>query len=128
VPPSENPTQAPINESKMENPALSTNVPANTTPAEKPTKGKQGKDALLFWCQKNTKGYDGVNVKDFAESWQDGLGNFQFLVKISAFCALINKFQPKSLAFQLINKKDKDKNINLAFTRAKEVFIRNIEI
>ena len=51
------------------------------------------RDALLLWCQKNTKGYDGVDVKNFHKSWNDGL----------AFCALLNKFRPNLLDYSALD-------------------------
>ena len=41
----------------------------------------QPKPALLEWAQNVTRGYDGVDVRNFMDSWSDG----------RAFCAIINK-------------------------------------
>lgn len=60
------------------------------------------RDALLLWSKKNTQGYEGVNVKNFTDSWNDGL----------AFSALINKFRPDVLEFQ---KKEPLENTKEAF-------------
>jgi spectrin beta len=35
---------------------------------------KSAKDALLYWCQKVTRGYDNVRIENFTTSWKDGLG------------------------------------------------------
>jgi Calponin homology (CH) domain len=50
---------------------------------------KKGKDALLLWCQRNTDGFQGVNVRNFHTSWRDG----------RAFCAIVAKFRPDKLDF-----------------------------
>ena len=46
-------------------------------------------DALLRWCQFQTKGYKGVDITNLKKSWADGL----------ALCALVHKFAPDALDF-----------------------------
>ena len=67
---------------------------------------KKGKEALLLWCQKSTEGYNGVSVKNFHTSWQDGL----------AFCALIHHFRPELINFNELHPEKRAENLTLAFS------------
>ncbi|CAL8276126.1 unnamed protein product [Boreogadus saida] len=55
-----------------------------------------GVEDLLRWCQKNTAGYAGVEVKDFTRSWTSGL----------ALCALIHHFRPQLIDMSSLNESD----------------------
>jgi hypothetical protein len=42
---------------------------------------EHGKMALILWCRSMAAGFDGVDIVDFGDSWQDGL----------AFCAILSR-------------------------------------
>ncbi|CAB3982261.1 F-actin-monooxygenase MICAL3 isoform X14, partial [Paramuricea clavata] len=71
-------------------------------------KNKVSPDLLLSWCQKHTKGYKNVNIRDMSASWKNGLG----------FCALIHKFRPDLVDFERLNEDDVEQNNELAFSVA----------
>jgi len=72
--------------------------------------GLSAKQGLLLWCQKKTKGYKDVDVKDFQDSFKDGL----------AFCALIHKHRPDLLDFDSLSKDNARENLDLAFDVAEK--------
>lgn len=37
-------------------------------------------EALLSWCQRNTRGYEGVQVDGFGDCWRDGTSLFFFII------------------------------------------------
>ncbi|XP_059903053.1 F-actin-monooxygenase mical1-like [Gadus macrocephalus] len=63
-----------------------------------------GVEDLLRWCQKNTAGYAGVEVKDFTLSWTSG----------RALCALIHHFRPQLIDMSSLNESDAVHNHQLA--------------
>jgi len=71
------------------------------------------RDALLIWCQKNTKGYDGVDIQNFKGSWSSGLG----------FCAIINHFRPELLNYNALEKSNHPNNCKLAFEACEKLGI-----
>merc|ERR1712000_735732 len=69
--------------------------------------------ALLQWCKQCTEGYKGVSVTNFHYSWADGL----------AFCALIHAHRLELIPFDSLESKNKEKNIELAFSTATKLGI-----
>ncbi|KAI6649109.1 hypothetical protein LOD99_6830 [Oopsacas minuta] len=69
-------------------------------------KGK--KSALLLWCQHQTEGYPGVELKNFTSSWQDGL----------AFNALIHHNRPELIKFDQLDRSDPEACLSNAFNVA----------
>jgi len=68
------------------------------------------KEGLLLWVQQKTKGYKGVDVKNFTDSFVDGL----------AFCALIHRFRPDLLDYDSLSAHENEKNLSLAFDIAEK--------
>eukprot|EP00118_Oscarella_pearsei_P018140 m.184464 g.184464 ORF g.184464 m.184464 type:complete len:3710 (+) comp39319_c1_seq2:34-11163(+) len=71
---------------------------------------RSAKDALLLWCQRKSKGYPNVAVKNFTTSWCDGL----------AFCAIIHKHRPDLIDFASLKKCNPEQSLNLAFDVAEQ--------
>jgi actinin alpha len=74
--------------------------------------GISGKDGLLLWCQRQTKAYDNVDIKNFSKSWKNGL----------AFCALLHRFGPEHIPYDELTADDPQRNLELAFKVAEEVW------
>ena len=66
---------------------------------------KSAREALLLWCQRRTKGYAGVHVKDLSSSFQDGL----------ALCAIYHSARPAMVDFQSLSPANKYDNLKYAF-------------
>uniref|UniRef100_A0A1W7RAQ1 Protein detached n=1 Tax=Hadrurus spadix TaxID=141984 RepID=A0A1W7RAQ1_9SCOR len=63
---------------------------------------------LLAWCRDATKGYTGVDIRNFTTSWSDGL----------AFNALIHRFRPHAFDYDSFLKKDANYRLEHAFNCA----------
>ena len=73
--------------------------------------GVSGKDGLLLWCKRQTMGYPGVEIEDFARSWESGM----------AFLAILHKHRPETIDMGSIDPANKAANMALAFRVAEEV-------
>jgi Ca2+-binding EF-hand superfamily protein len=79
--------------------------------------GMTAKEGLLLWCQRKTACYEGVEVRDFSASWNDGL----------AFCALLDIHRPDLIDFDTLDRSDHKGNMQLAFDIAsKEIGIPDL--
>lgn len=79
--------------------------------------GLSAKEGLLLWCQRKTACYDGVDVRDFSTSWNDGL----------AFCALLDIHRPDLIDYDTLDKSDHKGNMQMAFDIAsKEIGIPDL--
>ncbi|KAH8821822.1 calponin homology domain-containing protein [Xylogone sp. PMI_703] len=67
--------------------------------------GMTAKEGLLLWCQRKTACYDEVDVRNFTDSWNDGL----------AFCALLDIHRPDLIDYDSLDKSDHRGNMQLAF-------------
>lgn len=79
--------------------------------------GMTAKEGLLLWCQRKTACYDEVDVRNFTDSWNDGL----------AFCALLDIHRPDLIDYDALDKSDHRGNMQLAFDIAsKEIGIPDL--
>jgi hypothetical protein len=83
---------------------------AGPPPPQKKTGATQ---QLLAWCQHKTKFYENVEVKDFRQSWSNGL----------AFCAIMHSFLPDKIPYDDLTADDPRKNFTIAFEAAMEAGI-----
>ncbi|KAL1435841.1 hypothetical protein MTO96_010614 [Rhipicephalus appendiculatus] len=65
---------------------------------------------LLAWCRDVTKGYIGVDIRNFTTSWIDGL----------AFNAIIHKFRPDLFEYKSLLNKDPNSRLEHAFQFAEK--------
>jgi hypothetical protein len=66
-------------------------------------------EAILIWCQCRTREYDNVSIRDFTQSWANGL----------AFAALIHNFFPNAFDYRALRvdtPQDRMKNYEIAFS------------
>jgi len=73
-------------------------------------RNREAKKKLIEWARAKTEGYKGVQIDDVDKSFQDGL----------AFCALVNKYNPKLLDYDALDPKNVKHNIELALRIAEE--------
>eukprot|EP00823_Brevimastigomonas_motovehiculus_P005144 TRINITY_DN362_c0_g1_i3.p1 TRINITY_DN362_c0_g1~~TRINITY_DN362_c0_g1_i3.p1 ORF type:complete len:1611 (+),score=620.13 TRINITY_DN362_c0_g1_i3:65-4897(+) len=76
----------------------------------------RAREALLAWVKNQIQGYKGIDVKDFRDSFHNGL----------ALCALIHKFRPRLIDMNSLkytnDRKDWETNLKTAFAAANKYF------
>ncbi|KAL7370494.1 hypothetical protein ABVT39_002338 [Epinephelus coioides] len=82
------------------------------SPGLRPQSSLSQSNQLLSWCQEQTRGYRGVAVTDLTTSWKSGL----------ALCALIHRFRPDLIDFDLLDVSSVEDNTRLGFDVAERQF------
>ena len=77
--------------------------------------GGSKRNALLKWCQNKTSGYKNIDITNFSSSWNDGL----------AFCALLHTYVPDRVPYNELDKENKRRNFQVAFSAAESVGIKS---
>ncbi|UXI17137.1 cathepsin O-like cysteine peptidase protein [Sarcoptes scabiei] len=67
--------------------------------------GNKLKEKLMKWAQKTTRGYPGVNITDFTNSWRDGL----------AYNAIIHRNRPDLIDYLKCRDRSDKENLQTAF-------------
>ena len=67
------------------------------SPASAATSAATIKASLLTWCQQKTRGYRGVDIRNFSSSWADGL----------AFAAIAHHYAPDAFDFNALDPADR---------------------
>ena len=67
------------------------------SPASAATSAATIKATLLTWCQQRTRGYRGVDIRNFSSSWADGL----------AFAAISHSYAPDAFDFDELDPSDR---------------------
>jgi len=81
------------------------------SPASAATSAATIKASLLTWCQQKTRGYRGVDIRNFSSSWADGL----------AFAAIAHHYAPDAFDFNALDPADRRNTMEIAFRVADEV-------
>jgi len=68
---------------------------------------------VLEWVISSTSGYNGLNIKDWTDGFQDGL----------AFCALIHKFNNDAIDFNSLSSENAEKNLKTAIDAGEKLNI-----
>jgi len=80
------------------------------SPASAASSATTIKASLLAWCQQKTRGYRGVDIKNFSSSWADGL----------AFAAISHHYAPDAFDFNALDPADRRNTMEIAFRVADE--------